>query len=359
MRTLIAAGTGPQFLQRTLGLILLVLMCRSQVLVRADESQTHVTESGPVVIRLQLGPESVKIGDLITLIITVEAENHVEVLMPEFGEALDRFGIIDFVPRETIDGAGKTILEQRYRLRPTSSGAHTIPPILVEYVDRRPNQRVAPVGLDAYEILTEAIPFEVASVLPEDAENVLRPPLGRIPLTSPGVSYRLPWILSGLLLLILGGFVVYTSKRWRQVARRRSAYEIARSRLDQLLDAGSSTPRDVEKFYVTLSSIVRQYLEDRFELRAPDLTTEEFLVSVVDAPDLSSDHQHLLQSFLNHADLVKFARILPSTEDVERSIDSAVRFLDETRDNVPFLSVNEGLHTGESLHESTAKGTMA
>ena len=359
MSSLIGAGTGPRFLQLTLGLILLVLVCRSQVLVWAKESQTHVTESGPVVIRLQLGPESVKIGDLITLIITVEAENHVEVLMPEFGEALDRFGIIDFVPRETIDGAGKTILEQRYRLRPTSSGAHTIPPILVEYVDRRPGQRVAPEGLDAFEVLTTAIPFEVASVLSATSDNVLRAPLGRLPLTSPSISNRVPWILSGLLLLILGGIVVYTSKRWRQVARRRSAYEIARSRLDQLLESGSSTPRDMEKFYVFLSAIVRQYLEDRFELRAPDLTTEEFLLSVVDAPDLSGDHQQLLQSFLNHADLVKFARILPSTEDVERSIESAVRFLDETRDNAPLLSVNKDLHTDESLHESTGKGTMA
>ena len=50
-------------------LIVLVLVFRSQVLVYAEESQTHVTESGPVVIRLQLGPESVKIGDLIDLAI--------------------------------------------------------------------------------------------------------------------------------------------------------------------------------------------------------------------------------------------------------------------------------------------------
>ncbi len=345
----------PRLLPCALGLILLV---RSQVLVWADESQTHVTESGPVVIRLQLGPESVKIGDLIDLAIIVEAENQVEVLMPEFGEALDRFSIVDFVPRETIEGAGKTILEQRYRLRPTSSGAHTIPPILVEYVDRRPGQRVAPEGLDAFEVLTEAIPFEVASVLPADADNVLRAPLGRLPLTTPGVSNRLPWIVCALLLLSLGGFAVYRSKHWRQVARRKSAYEIARSRLDQLLDSGSSTPRDMEKFYVLLSAIVRQYLEDRFELRAPELTTEEFLLSVVDAPDLSGDHQQLLQSFLNHADLVKFARILPTTKDVARSIESAVRFLDETRDNAPLLSVDEDVHPPESLQKSPVKGTI-
>lgn len=356
MRSFATVETGR--LHCTPGLIVLVLVFRSQVLVYADESHTHVTESGPVVIRLQLGPESVKIGDLIHLAITVEAENQVEVLMPEFGEALDRFSIVDFVPRETIDRAGKTILEQRYRLRPTSSGTHTIPPILVEYVDRRPGQRVAPEGLDAFEVLTDAIPFEVTSVLPADADHVLRAPLGRLPLVTPGASSWFPLILSGFLLLILGGFAVYRSKHWRQVARRRSAYEIARSRLDQLLESGSSTPRDMEKFYVFLSAIVRQYLEDRFELRAPDLTTEEFLLSVVDAPDLSGDHQQLLQSFLNHADLVKFARILPSTEDVERSIESAVRFLDETRDNAPLLSVNEDLHADESLHESPAKGTV-
>jgi hypothetical protein len=78
-------------------------------------------------------------------------------------------------------------------------------------------------------------------------------------------------------------------------------------------------------------------LEDRFELRAPELTTEEFLASVGESPDLSRDHQNLLREFLRQADLVKFAGVQPSSQDIQRSVDAARRFLEETRENAPLI----------------------
>ena len=96
---------------------------------------------------------------MITLAIEVQAEPDVEVLMPDFGEALNRFSIVDFAPRQSIDGNGRTIAKQTYRLDPPSSGPQVIPPILIEYVDRREGQQQAPDGLDAYEILTDRIEF--------------------------------------------------------------------------------------------------------------------------------------------------------------------------------------------------------
>ena len=79
----------------------------------------------------------------------------------------------------------------------------------------------------------------------------------------------------------------------------------------------------------------------RFEMRAPELTTEEFLASVGKSPDLSQDHQMLLREFLRQADLVKFAGARPSDEDIEKSIGSAQRFLEETRENAPLIDVDE------------------
>ncbi len=67
--------------------------------------------------------------------------------------------------------------------------------------------------------------------------------------------------------------------------------------------------RPIESFFVAISAIVRRYLEDRFDLRAPELTTEEFLALAGSASSLSHDHQHLLRDFLRQADLVKFAGV--------------------------------------------------
>ena len=307
----------------------------------ADEPLTNKVELGPVTATVKLEPTQPVIGDTLTLTIEVQAEKGVELLMPEFGEALETFSIVDFVPRETIDDEGRTIATQKYRLQPPMSGSHAIPPILVEFVDRRTGQRAAPDGLDAYELLTDRIEFEVASVVPKDADAELKPPLGKLPPLEPPPTARWPWAVGVLLVLaVLSPFAIRAFLSWRRRARRRSAYEIARSRLDRLL-AAPTDRANIGEFYVELSSIVRNYLEDRFELRAPELTTEEFLDSVQQAPVLSAAHQTLLRQFLRQADLVKFAGVKPMEEDIQSSIDAARRFLEETRENAPMIEEGE------------------
>ena len=90
----------------------------------------------------------------------------------------------------------------------------------------------------------------------------------------------------------------------------------------------------MDAFYVKLSLIVRRYLEDRFGLRSPELTTQEFLAEMGRSPDLARSHQQLLRDFLTQADLVKFAGLRPSAEAVGESIAAAERFLEDTRDLV-------------------------
>jgi hypothetical protein len=304
----------------------------------ADQALEKTAQSGPVQAAVKLQPAKPLVGDTVTLTITVTAEKDVEVLMPEFGEALERFAIVEFVPRESIDDQGRTTAVQTYRLQPPSSGRQAIPPILIEYVDRRPGQREAPEGLDAYELLTERLEFEVQSVIPADAKADLKPPLGQLGPRDQPAGRRWPWAIAATIVLAVAALCAIRAARvWRRRARRRSAYQIARARLDRLLARPRPTAEQVDAFYVELSGIVRRYLEDRFELRAPELTTEEFLGSVGQSPELSRDHQVLLREFLRQADLVKFAGHQPSNDDVERSLESARRFLDETRENAPLI----------------------
>jgi hypothetical protein len=151
--------------------------------------------------------------------------------------------------------------------------------------------------------------------------------------------------LLALLLATMLPLAIWGAARWRRRTLRLNAYQLARARLDRLLAKPFPGPAQVDPFYVELSSIVRRYLEDRFELRAPELTTEEFLVAVGQAGALGRDnlsavsreHQALLREFLRLADLVKFAGIQPSEEDIRQSIDTARRFLDETQQNAPLV----------------------
>jgi hypothetical protein len=300
------------------------------------------SELGPVKVTVELEPEKPLIGDPVILTVRVVAEKDVEVLMPEFGEALDRFSILDFTPRQTIDDQGRILQSQSYRLQPSFSGKHTIPPILIEFVDRRPGERQAPKGEDAYELLTERIEFEVKSVLPDDASAELKPPMGELEPLGPPPPAKWPWVVGFIVILAAASpFVARAFVEWRRRARRRSAYDIARMRLERLLASRRPGFDGVDAFYVELSGIVRRYLEDRFDMRAPELTTEEFLEAVQQSPELVRSHQTMLREFLRQADLVKFARVQPSDQDIQGSIDSARSFLDETQENAPMIEVSD------------------
>jgi HAMP domain-containing protein len=252
--------------------------------------------------------------------------------MPEFGEALDRFAIVDFTRSEAADDEGGTISRQRYTLAPSRSGALVIPPLLVEFVDRRAGRTPAPEGEDAYELLTAALEFEVAAALPEGASLELRAPFGRLGARATPGRYRTLWLLAAL--VAVGAAAVFGVRAWviwRSRSLRRSAYDVAKADLDALLMAPRPGERDMDAFFVQLSGIVRRYLENRFGLRSPELTTEEFVEELANSPDLVRSHQRLLREFLNRADLVKFAHLVPGPADVELSLESARSFLEATR----------------------------
>ncbi len=307
------------------------------------QSLESTRQSGPVSVRVSLTPAAAVIGDTLTLEIRVEAEKDVEVLMPDFGDALDRFTIRDYAPRESIDSHGNLTSIQTYRLDPPSSGKQVIPPILIEYVDRRDGQREAPEGFDAYEVLTDRIAFEVGSVLPDDAKSELMPPMEALQLHEP--ESETDWVLPIAVLaaaVLSSPFLYRAFVAARRRRRRKSAYEVAKSRLAKLLDSPRQSSEQVDQFYVGLSYVIRQYIEDRFEMRAPELTTEEFLSSIGNSPDFSPDHQGLLREFLRRADLVKFARVEPSSGETDNAIASVTRFLEETRENAPLLEEESG-----------------
>ena len=313
-------------------LVLAAALCVS--LAAADqETLQRTSRRGPVEAVVRLEPPAPRIGDAVTLHLTVTAEEGVELLMPRFGAALERFQILDFATDETVDAEGRTQATQRYELLPARSGRQTVPPIMIEFVDRRPDATPAPEGLDAYELLTERLAFEVQSVVPDDAEADLHPRLGALPLQVPGAPARWPRVVLLLCILVALPFAWRAWMRWRRRARRRSAYDIAVQRLARLLTMPRGAPVELDAFYVELSAIVRTYLENRFELRAPELTTEEFLAATGGSPDLSAAHQVLLREFLRQADLVKFAHVVPGPADVEASVAAARRFLEETRES--------------------------
>jgi len=63
-----------------------------------------------------------------------------------------------------------------------------------------------------------------------------------------------------------------------------------------------------QDFFFQLSAILRRYLERRFGVRATEQTSEEFLTQLAESDFLTEEQKKPLRSFMENADLVKFAK---------------------------------------------------
>jgi hypothetical protein len=92
-----------------------------------------------------------------------------------------------------------------------------------------------------------------------------------------------------------------------------------------LIEAGA-----LKLFYTRLSAILRCYLEDRFGLHAPEQTTEEFLVAARSSSFFLPEQQEQLKQFLVHCDLVKFAELQPTNQEIQQTFDICKEFIQAT-----------------------------
>jgi hypothetical protein len=85
-----------------------------------------------------------------------------------------------------------------------------------------------------------------------------------------------------------------------------------------------------EPFCVLVSDTIRLYLEERFNFRAPERTTEEFLHELQDTNLLAAEQKEKLGEFLERCDLVKFAKYEPREPELRDLHSSALHLVEET-----------------------------
>lgn len=145
----------------------------------------------------------------------------------------------------------------------------------------------------------------------------------------------LSWTLAGLLALALFAvlalvFAVFLLVRLlaRKVKEHRmSPVERAWVELERLLKKGLPGRGRYKDFYVELTMVVRRYVQRKYGIRAPHLTTEEFFAELKASKDQSAEQTEHLRCFLEHADLVKFAGVQATPEMADEATDSARAYI--------------------------------
>ncbi|MEI8064039.1 MAG: hypothetical protein WCH84_08240, partial [Verrucomicrobiota bacterium] len=134
------------------------------------------------------------------------------------------------------------------------------------------------------------------------------------------------WLVLAVAVVVLAGWLSWWwVKRLRRhgptatAAPPPSPLEVALAALQRLREVNLP----VAEFYTRLADIVRQFIEGRYDLHAPDRTTEEFLAEA----SLPEQQMALLRVFLHEADLVKFARHRPGKDEMDCAFVAAEKFV--------------------------------
>jgi hypothetical protein len=140
------------------------------------------------------------------------------------------------------------------------------------------------------------------------------------------------WLWIALAVLAVAA-VLFALWKWWQIRKANIPVEPpvpAHIRAKQKLEEALALISQPKEFCVMVSDTVRLYLEERFDFRAPERTTEEFLRELNSTDLLSDAQKESLGGFLESCDLVKFAKYEPREPELRELHASAVRLVDET-----------------------------
>jgi len=137
------------------------------------------------------------------------------------------------------------------------------------------------------------------------------------------------WTLAGL---VLAAVLFALWKWWQKRRAQRPVVPLvpAHVRARQKLQEALALIMQPKPFCIAVSDTARNYLEERFEFRAPERTTEEFLLELQRTDLLTRDQKASLGGFLQSCDLVKFAKYEPREPELRDLHGSALRLVEET-----------------------------
>jgi hypothetical protein len=300
-----------------------------------------VYERGPATVHVRLEKTKMTIADTVLLQFETTLQPGYEMPMPKVDQ-LENFGLVDWDNLgRRLDDKNNVVTTYQYRLEPFLSGRYEIPAFQFPFHEANDPNAV-------HELASEPIPVEVTSLLGDQRANLVIDDIEGV-VDMPKASSR--WWLWMLIVLGVAAtpavLLLLRSRRAKRLVRiLRPAHELAYARLRALVSESLVEQGRIKEFYERISGILRHYIEDRFDLHAPERTTEEFLVELRYAQTLASADKTVLEEFLTHCDLVKFARHDATTEQIQRTFDLVKDFVERTRSEERKVDVTDSIAAG-------------
>ncbi len=278
-----------------------------------------------VTLKASLDKRVVTIGERIQYTVTLACGKDVDVEFPSTAQTLGDFTVKEAVLKSSVR-FGKKRSFCRYILEAYTTGELTIPQLAIKYKGKADK--------DWREARSDEQKIEVKSLLAKakdmtDIRDIKGPVM---------VSARKQWfaLFGAVIFSVLAVFLLRSRRRNKSapVIQARPAHEIAFEQLDELRRRDLISQGKIKEYFIEVSGIVRHYLENRFSLKAPEMTTEEFLLHLRDGSLLKTEHKTLLKDFLVACDLVKFAKYAPNPQEIDMTYQFARNFVEQTKEQV-------------------------
>ena len=282
-----------------------------------------VSQSPDVIVKADTN--QIRIGEQFSVDVEVVHDSYVTLSTPIILDSIPAFEVIS---RSAVDSSktadGRISERQSLVLTSFDSRAYSVQLPLVYKA-----------GNQYDTILTEAFSLMVGTVAIDTTQTFkpINDPLG-VPVTFKEV---LPYLLVIVGLLALGlGVWYYLKKRKKPEAAPKKfepvviPHELALKRLSQLEGEKLWQQGEIKAYYVQLSNIVREYLENRFHILALESTTDEIMQQLSYRLN-DVKQQEDIRKLLQMSDLAKFAKMIPLASENQTALEEARAFVKDTR----------------------------
>lgn len=279
-------------------------------------------------IKTSIDRSTINIGDIITYTILIEFDKDIKLELPPPGAELGQFDIKDFnITDQKSDN--KDIIKKKieYKITIYELGEFEIPTIEIGLIDKN-NER--------HNLTTEPLLIKVEPLkrLPTDTDDIrdLKRPIF-VP------TYTIFYIIGILLFLALlyYGYQYYLKnlkKVKEEVKNDKTQHipedELALSKIKLLGEKDYLKKMQYKNFYFELSEIIREYLNKRYNILTLERTTYEIsldLKKILPEKELLNE----FLEFFNECDMVKFAKYIPTLNEIKSIIPRAINLIQKTR----------------------------
>jgi len=223
---------------------------------------------------------------------------------------------------DTINVGGVTTFTQTLTITSFDSGKWKLGPLQLIMQDRTTGNQTV---LQTDSVVLEVLPVDVSNMQNyHDVKDILDVEV------KPNYWLYVAIAASAIVLIILIWLMVKDSKK-KKVELPKPAYkgtplEHALQQIKELEGEDLPAKQQVKLFYTRLSEILRNYFNDRFNVHSSHATSDELMV-LLSVYLQDEKYRTEFYQLLRLSDAVKFAKYIPSTEQNEKAVKTAIETL--------------------------------